>query len=181
MEVSRGQKETEWETAAESCGKMKREHWRQMTKTDSCPPQSDSIYSAHTDPAVWMLKKKAEAKMEEVRVERKRCCFERRPRRKLEICCQRRHQCLTGWHSELNLTLWPSLIFLSISYHRHTLGLALIKKASPASKYVNGDTDTLVTALQALTFHVFCSVPPIFRQVLIIQAAKLQSEKKTKT
>lgn len=42
-EVSRGQRETEREAAAERPAKTERAHSRQMTKTDRRPPQSDSI------------------------------------------------------------------------------------------------------------------------------------------
>lgn len=77
----------------------------------------------------------------------RRCRFERPSRLKLEICCQRRHQCFPGGRSELNLTLWPSQIFhfrlLPQSHTQkraHTLAV-IKKKACPASKYVNWVTE----------------------------------------
>lgn len=93
-----------------------------------------------TDPAAWILKHQPVQRegWRKFKSGRKRCHSERSPGLKLEICCQRKHQCIRGWHSELNLTLFPAdsprlLVFHTNTHKRvHTqLHLAVNDKAGP--------------------------------------------------
>ena len=178
IEVSRGQKETGRKIAAESWQDGVRAPETEMTKTDSRPPQSD-IYSTAQIQHCKNQPEQEEA-WRQLAQRGKRHHFERPSRPKLDICCQRTHQCFTAWHSELNLTLLPWLIFLCFSRHTHTQQehtLAVIKdpKKSSSSVWICKWSHRWSSDIPPSSLHFFA--PLIFIPLLIILASKLQWKK----